>query len=105
MAVVQFRFSSASCFYIRRNITWVVARPCDKAAIALRHRGQPTGRHFRRPAFLRWAGLLVTAELPISEGLPGGRVRPKLHRGHSDLHPSAKLPGDFRTEPDSVLML
>lgn len=102
MAGVQFRFS------VHRVLTYVaaspvVARPCNEAT--LRRCGQPTRRLSRRPASLRWARLLVTSELPISEELPAGRVRPERPRGHSALRPSATLPGEFGTEPGSVRTL
>lgn len=104
MAGVQFRFSvHRVLIYVAASP--VVARPCNEAARALRRCGQPTRRLSRRPASLRWARLLVTSELPISEELPAGRVRPERPRGHSALHPSATLPGEFGTEPGSVRTL
>lgn len=47
IAVVHFRFSSASYFYRRHNINSVVVRPCNKAAIFLHCCGQPTRKHSR----------------------------------------------------------
>lgn len=67
MAVVHFRFSSASYFYIRHNINSVVARACNKAAIFLHRCRQPTRKRSVQPTLIHLAQLLVISEPPMSE--------------------------------------